>query len=139
MSHPPIGSLCSLPSIPLTTEVLIQQEKSPQKKRSCPPSQHRSLRPLSTYLGHSTLATKALYSHKLRDRHIYTSQTHQTIPGTYNAVYSSCVWRLWVVFLEHGGGVLGIFKSPVCALTYNQAWTFLCPLHTIYVAFLSKR
>ena len=26
-----------------------------------------------------------------------------------------------VVFLEHGGGALGIFKSPVC--TYNLSWT----------------
>ena len=34
---------------------LIQQEKSPKKKRNCPPSQHRTLRPLSIYLGHSTL------------------------------------------------------------------------------------
>ena len=41
------------------------------------------------------------------------------------------MWRLCVVFLEHGGGALGIFKSPVC--TYNQAWTFLCPLHTIFL------
>ena len=32
------------------------------------------------------------------------------------------MWRLWFVFLEHGGVALGIFKSPVC--TYNQAWTF---------------
>ena len=32
------------------------------------------------------------------------------------------MWRLWVVFLEHGGGGLGIFKSPVC--TYNQAMDF---------------
>ena len=87
------------------------------------------------------LSGKALSSHKLRDRHtyrsiLYTSQTQQKISGTYYAVYS-CVWRLWVVFLEHGGGALGIFKSPVC--TSNQAWTFFCPLHTIYVVFLSKR
>ena len=33
----------------------MQQEKSPQKKRSCPPSQHRSLRSLSVYIGHSTV------------------------------------------------------------------------------------
>ena len=52
------------------------------------------------------------------------------IPGTYT-VYSR-VWRLWVVFLEHGGWALGIFKSPV--YTYNQAWTFLGPLHTIFAS-----
>ena len=51
------------------------------------------------------------------------------------AVYS-CVWRLWVVFLEHGGGALGIFKSPVW--TYNQAWTFSLP-SSHYFSFLSKR
>ena len=51
------------------------------------------------------------------------------------AIYS-CVWRLWLVFLEHGGGVLAIFKSPVC--TYNRAWTFsLSASH--YFCFLSKR
>ena len=45
------------------------------------------------------------------------------------------VWRLWVVFLKHGGGALGIFKSPVC--TYNQAWAFsLSASH--YFSFLSK-
>ena len=45
----------------------------------------------------------------------YTFQVHHKynkMPGTY-AVYS-CVWCLWVVFLEHGGGAPGIFKSPVC-------------------------
>ena len=53
------------------------------------------------------------------------------------AVYS-CVWRLWVVFLEHGGGALGIFKSPVCTKSYNEAWTFsLSASH--YFSFLSKR
>ena len=46
------------------------------------------------------------------------------------------MWRLWVVFLEHGGGALGIFKSPVC--TYNQAWAFsLSASHSF--GFLSKR
>ena len=43
---------------------------------------------------------------------------------------------VWVVFLEHGGGALGIFLSPFC--TYNQAWTFsLSASH--YFSFLSKR
>ena len=43
---------------------------------------------------------------------------------------------VWVLFLEHGGEALGIFKSPVC--TYNQAWTFsLSASH--YFSFLSKR
>ena len=38
---------------------------------------------------------------------------------------------VWVVFMEHGGGALGIFESPVC--TYNQACgPSLCPLHTIF-------
>ena len=62
-------------------------------------------------------------------RQIYIRRKYK-IPGTY-AVYS-CVWGLWVVFLERGGEALGIFKSPVC--TYNQPWTFLCPLHTIFAS-----
>ena len=60
--------------------------------------------------------------------YVYSSQIQQDaryIRGT--RVYS-CVWRLWAVFLEHGGGALDIFKPPVC--TCNQAWTFLFPLHT---------
>ena len=50
----------------------------------------------------------------------YASTTRYKV-HTY-AVYS-CVWRLWVVFLERDGGALGIFKSPV--RTYDHAWTFL--------------
>ena len=71
-------------------------------------------------------------SHKLRDRHIvriYIVNTTTCQVHISYAVYSR-VWRLCVVFLEHGGGALGIFKSPVC--TYNQAWTFLYPLHTVF-------
>ena len=65
---------------------------------------------------------------------ILATQESHKIPGAYG-VYS-CVWRLCVVFLEHGGGALGIFKSPVC--TYNQAWTLsLSASH--YFSFLSKR
>ena len=62
---------------------------------------------------------------------MFTSQMQQ---DTYYAVYS-CVWRLGCL-LKHGGGALGIFKSPVS--TYNQAWTFsLSASH--YFSFLSKR
>ena len=43
---------------------------------------------------------------------------------------------VWGCLLKHGGGALGIFKSPVS--TYNQAWTFsLSASH--YFSFLSKR
>ena len=45
------------------------------------------------------------------------------IPGTY-AVYS-CMWRLWVAFLEHGGGALGIFKSPVWTSFFRFTLFFL--------------
>ena len=58
LSHAPTGSLCSigslcslgsLGSLPLhfASDIygLIQKVKSPQKKRSCSPSQHRTLRP----------------------------------------------------------------------------------------------
>ena len=59
------------------------------------------------------------------------------IPGTHSIIRGILVRlaSVWVVFLEHGGGALGIFKSPVC--TYNQAWTFsLSASH--YFSFLSK-
>ena len=49
----------------------------------------------------------------------------------------SCVWRLWVVFLEHGGGALGIFKSPVC--TFNTIKHGLLFSASHYFSFLSKR
>ena len=52
------------------------------------------------------------------------------IRGTY-----SCVWRLWVVFLEYGCGALGIFNSP--AFTSNQSYDPLSASH--YFSFLSKR
>ena len=71
-----------------------------------------------------------MYRHKLRDRCVYIANTRYQV-HTY-AVYS-CVWRLWGVFLEHGGGALGIFKSPVS--TYNQSWTFV----RFTFSFLSKR
>ena len=44
---------------------------------------------------------------------------------------------VWVVFLEHGGGALGIFKPPVC--TCNQSWTFVRFTLFIDVSFPSKR
>ena len=58
LSHAPIGSLCSLGSLRslyVISHVRFNTKEKPnQKKRSCPPSQHRTQRPLSTYLGHST-------------------------------------------------------------------------------------
>ena len=69
--------------------------------------------------------------------YIYSSQIQDTRYTLYiRGILMTCVWRLWVVFLEHGGGALCIFKSPVC--TYNQAWTFsLSAPHYFYL--LSKR
>ena len=67
------------------------------------------------------------------ETYIFNANTRYQV-HTY-AVYS-CVWRLWVVFQEHGGGALGIFKSPIC--TYNQAWTFSLSASP-YCSFLSKR
>ena len=62
---------------------------------------------------------KALNSHKLRDRHIhkYSLDTR--------------VLRLWVVFLEHGGGAPGIVSSRQFALTIKHGHS-LRPLHTIF-------
>ena len=54
LSHAPTGSLCSLPSFSLSQRRFEYKEKSDPKKRSCSPSQHRTQRPLSVYLGHTT-------------------------------------------------------------------------------------
>ena len=83
------------------------------------------------------LATKKALNDTSFETDLYIHRKYQ-IPGRYIHTYAvcSCVWRLWVVFLGHGGGALGIFKPSVC--TYNQAWTFsLSASH--YFSFLSKR
>ena len=88
LSHPPIGSLCrlgslcslgsfcSLPSI----YGLIQQEKSPQKKRSCSQSQQRTLRPFSIHLGHTT-----------HDQHFFGNY----LPGMHVRVWSSACYSAY--------------------------------------------
>ena len=60
LSHAPTGSLCSLPSFSLSQRRFEYKEKSDPKKRSCSPSQHRTQRPLSTYLGHTTIDREIL-------------------------------------------------------------------------------
>ena len=58
LSHAPTGSLCSLGSLRslyVISHVRFNTKEKPnQKKRSCPPSQQRTLRPFSIHLGHST-------------------------------------------------------------------------------------
>ena len=79
------------------------------------------------------LATKALQSQASRQTYICIANAtrYQVHTTRYTHACGVCV-----VFLEHGGGALGIFKSPV--FTYNQAWTFsLSASH--YFSFLSKR
>ena len=49
---------------------------------------------------------------------IRVHRKYNKVPGTYAAY--SWLWRPGC-FLERGGGVLRIFKSPVC--THNQSWT----------------
>ena len=51
---PPQAHSAACP-LSLSQRRFYYKEKSDQKKRSCPPSQHRTQRPLSTYLGHTTL------------------------------------------------------------------------------------
>ena len=56
------------------------------------------------------LATKALQSQASRQTYIYIANaTRYQVHTRYT---HAC--GVWVVFLEHGGGALGIFKSPVC-------------------------
>ena len=70
----------------------------------------------------ATKNKKELCSHKLRDKtYIYSEYSANAVRHEVHTLYiHTC--GVWVVFLEHGGGALGIFKSPVC--TYNQSWTF---------------
>ena len=78
------------------------------------------------------LATKALQSQATRQTYIYIANA--TKYQVHTRYTHAC--GVWVVFLEHGGGALGIFKSPVS--TYKQAWTFpLSASH--YFSFQSKR
>ena len=49
---------------------------------------------------------------------IYLRRKCNKIPGTYAVHTHAC--GVWVVSLEHGGGALGIFKSPVFALTIKH-------------------
>ena len=90
---------------------------------------------VSSPIRHPSDKESSEQSQASKQTYIYMTNTrHQVHTNTY-AVCSS-VPRLWIVFLEHGGGALGIFKSPVC--TYNQAWTFsLSASHNF--SFLSKR
>ena len=59
------------------------------------------------------------------------------IRGTLILRVRTCGWRLWVVFLEHGGGALGLFISPV--RTYLQSSRDLSLSASHYFSFLSKR
>ena len=43
-------------------------------------------------------------------------------------------------FLDHGGGAIGIFKSPVCTTCNQQSIMSLCPLHIVSMLyFLAAR
>ena len=74
-------------------------------------------------------------SHKLRDRHnISQVIQRKMLPSTR---YIRMNMASAVVFLEHDGGALGMFKPPVCTPCNQQSITDLCPLRIIYVKFLS--
>ena len=94
--------------------------------------------PVSVRADSSSSRQWTLNSHKLRDRHVYIHRKYK-IPGAYirGILICTCVWRLRVVFLEHGGGALGLFISLVC--TYLQSSMDLSLSASHYLSFLSKR
>ena len=49
---------------------------------------------------------------------------YNKMPGMINTRYTHAC-GVWVIFPEHGGGALGVFKSPAYTYTYNQSWTFV--------------
>ena len=53
----------------------------------------------------------------------YKHRKYNEIPDTY-AVYYSCVGRLWVVFLEHGGGCLDISSRQFALTIKHGAFVF---------------
>ena len=82
------------------------------------------------------LATKAVQSQASRQTYIYIANATAYQVHTYTRYTHAC--GVWVVFLEHGGGALGIFKSPVCTKSSKQAWTFSLSASHCF-SFLSKR
>ena len=89
--------------------------------------------PVSVPVRHSRDEKSYVHSHTLRDN----TCKYNTIPGTC-AVYS-CMWRPRVVFLEHGGGALGIFKSPVFTLPGSIMGTSVRSTSYFHFSFLRKR
>ena len=94
------------------------------------PTSTNPAHPVSVPIRHPSDKSSAVTSF---ETDIYLHRKSNKIPGTYAVYTHAC--GVWVVFLEHGGGALGIFKSPVC--TYNQAWTFSFSA-SHYFSFLSK-
>ena len=66
------------------------------------------------------LETKALYSQAPRQTYIYIASTATRYQGHTRYTHASGVL---VIFLEHGGGALGIFQVVSLHLQYNQFWT----------------
>ena len=75
------------------------------------------------------IAAKALQSQASRQTYIYFANASRY---HVNKLYTHAC-GIWVVFLEHGGGALGIFKSPMCTYSHDP----LCASH--YFSFISQR
>ena len=127
LSHAPTGSLCSigslcslgsLGSLPLhfASDIygLIQKVKSPQKKRSCSPSQHRTLRPFP-------------YTSAIRQQYYTSSSLHYTTcrpGGTALNIKYDCVVLIPEVVCR-GGAIANVQKggrNPLLHCRNRLAW-----------------
>ena len=95
------------------------------------PASTNPAHPVSVPIRHPSDKSSAVTSF---ETDIYLHRKCNKIPQVHTRYTHAC--GVWVVFLENGGGALGIFKSPVC--TYNQAWTFSLSASHCF-SFLSKR
>ena len=87
------------------------------------PSRHPA-HPVSVRLRHPRDKSSLVTSFKT-DIYMYKSQVQYKIPGTSICARYTHACGVRVVFLEHGGGALGIFKSPVCTCDQSIMGTFV--------------
>ena len=82
----------------------------------------------------SYVATKALHSHKLRDRHIYV-YIYNLANTTRYQVHTSYIHACGVCGFFSGAWRWGSWRFQVASLRLQ--WTFLCPLHIIFPSWAS--
>ena len=123
LSHAPTGSLCSLPSFSLSQRRFQYKEKSNQKKRSCPPSQHRTQRSLSTYPAHSTLGVDGHLGHSTTSRLRLTIMQLdvRSVEEVLFSTLACCkLWssKCWKLESSHGRGAAKFSELLTCGAQY---------------------